>query len=342
MGTTFCSDRRRQGIDMNHINGKTLLLILVAVASAVAFWYFRPHDETVREPKQERLEGETQRVRKGSGRKKARRADIDPAKAAERERITSREVRGTDEGGLRKEIEAVLKELEAWANTPERKKVRRMWELLDIGDKREAIRLARDLMDSPDASIRREVAGCLGWIGEPAMDELTELLWDKDTDVVEDALSQWLQNFELLTDVEEKIALIKSAVGTMEKQEHVDTILMELAGIDEKLALEALSEIIEEHDGKMVGESAREMFEHLTGGEVYESPSSVEEYINHREAVKEQNAALTVMLREAIEVGDTELAKELYRQLYIGDPAELIEAERQVQAEAAMQAEQQL
>jgi len=63
----------------------------------------------------------------------------------------------------------------------------KMRDLLDSGDERGAIVLARKLMESPDEDVRQAVVLVLGWVGLTGFSDLTQMLDDSSESVAADA-----------------------------------------------------------------------------------------------------------------------------------------------------------
>lgn len=161
------------------------------------------------------------------------------------------------------------------ALSKERQQVVHMRLALDGGDRRLAMRYARDLMDSDDIGVRHSVLDAFGWIGRDALPELTEMMMDEDAIIAQEALEYWKDSFQEIPEEADRAKIIVDLIPTLTTQVECDSILMELTKMQTPTAMDAVVSIIEGTKG--VGkECALEMYEHLTGGEIYEGVEQAE------------------------------------------------------------------
>ena len=162
--------------------------------------------------------------------------------------------------------------------TEEEKEAEKMRDLLDDGNTQAAIRLARNLMDSTNRRVRSQVLETLAWIGHRALPEITEMINDADPGIAEEALSSWEQAFSEISGEHRQAATIVETLPKLKKPDPVNAILMHATELDERVALPMLSQIIDANVN-FVGECAREMYSHITGGEIYESAEATRRYL---------------------------------------------------------------
>ena len=153
--------------------------------------------------------------------------------------------------------------------TPEEKEAEKMRDLLDDGQEQAAIRLARNLMDSEDRKIRSQVLETLAWIGRRAIPEITEMINDADPDIAEEALSAWEQAFSEVGGEHRQAAVIAETLPKLRKPDPVNAILHHATEMDERTAMQMLAGIIDSNATNFVGECARDMYRHVSGGEIY-------------------------------------------------------------------------
>lgn len=222
---------------------------------------------TVKEAEQ--IVGKDQRkARAGRGRQKA------AVESRETEESTA-EYYGTDDSFTRA-IKALREYLESddFKSLPlSRQMVKHMRLALDGGDKHLALKYARELMDDGDPEIRHAALDTFGWIGMSALSEITEMMADPDKGIAEEALSKWSTIFEEIPEEVDRAAILIELVPTLNSQVEVDTALMALTKMSAKTGIETTVKIIE-GSTSLGSECARDMYEHLTGGEVYENEAT--------------------------------------------------------------------
>lgn len=153
--------------------------------------------------------------------------------------------------------------------TPDEQEAERMRDLLDSGETTAAIRCARGLMDSEDWRVRMQVVETLAWIGRRAMPEIVEMINDKVPDVSMEAISAWEQAYGEISGERRQADAIAETVSKLKTPSAVSAILMNVAALEDEVSLPMLSEIIDANSTNFVGECARDMYRHITGGEVY-------------------------------------------------------------------------
>lgn len=186
--------------------------------------------------------------------------------------------------------------------TPERMRAVRLRQAMDAGDNREILRLARDLMDSPDRMTRGLVLQALGFVGSGALPEITEMLADPDIDLAADAIEQWTMAFDGIENAESKAETLVEMVGMLEERTQIDAILMAVTKMETRTALETVAEIIQTKSGE-AREAAYDMYNHLTGGEDYQDANSVEEYLTRKAEEAKQAAEDWQKIRQAAAEG---------------------------------------
>lgn len=156
--------------------------------------------------------------------------------------------------------------------TPEQKQVREMQRLLDDDKVGLALREARSLMDSKNGEIRSAVLETLQWIGRRALPEITEMLNDPDEQVATEALTAWELAFGEFDGDRRKALAIEESVVLVKKSDTIRELLRQFSDIEQKVALQTLSKLIEKHNGTALGECARECYEEISDGKPYEPP----------------------------------------------------------------------
>jgi hypothetical protein len=147
--------------------------------------------------------------------------------------------------------------------TEDERKAATMRELLDGGSEKEALRMARVLMGSPEKDVRSQVVTVLGWIGMRALPELTHMLSDEEEGIASDAFTQWKMAFGEIQDNALKAELLVSAFGVMTSEEDMESLGMSFSELPEDMAVRSLIQIIQSGN-PMAGEVAREQFAFIT------------------------------------------------------------------------------
>lgn len=163
--------------------------------------------------------------------------------------------------------------------TAEEKEAAEMRDLLDAGQTTAAIRHARNLMDSKDGRIRGQVLETLSWIGRRAMPEITEMINDADAGIAAEAISAWEQAFGEISGPNRQAMAIAETVVKLKNPDHVNAIFMHSTELDESISLPMVAEVIEANSTNMVGECGRDIYKHLSGGEIFESLAATREFL---------------------------------------------------------------
>lgn len=212
-----------------------------------------------------------------------------------------------DEKGFTDELRRVLAQL-----SEDELKLVRMNLHMNSGDKKQALKVARDLMDSDRADIRRLVAQAFGWIGAPALTELTQMLKDPDPSVVQEALEKWQTAFDQISTEDLSPTMLMDLLPVLESRELIHCALMTTTRMSLRNGLETVSGVIEENAGNaLLQEVAREMWTHLTGGEQYANANSVQEHMDKREREEKEGIKFWRQVNAAREAGDMERLSEL-------------------------------
>jgi hypothetical protein len=183
----------------------------------------------------------------------------------------------TATGGVGRATGAATNAAPARARTPDERDADTMRALLDSGDEKGALKIARRLLDSEDADVRSRVLIVLGWIGLKALPELTQMLADKDDSVASDAFTQWKMAFEEIQEDDAKAELLVAAMGSMRHQEDMESLVMSVDQLKEDLAVAALVGIIQ-GENKVAGEVAREHYAFVTQSD-YTTPEAAAQWI---------------------------------------------------------------
>jgi len=162
--------------------------------------------------------------------------------------------------------------------TGDQRKVAEMNAAIDNGETHVALRMARELMDSKDAAVRMAVTDALGFIGKRALPDIEAMLGDPDGEVAQSALNAWELGLTELNSDRVRAAVVERAVKSVANRAMLDAILIQLTGIDEKLALTTLQRIIQANSGKAASVCAKSMFEHIAG-EPWDSPERLLELL---------------------------------------------------------------
>jgi hypothetical protein len=242
-----------------------MVLIGVAVcAGVIAFALFQRRDPVAGTPGQRvPALGSTQAVARVAADKRGARV----------ERPDSRTVTG----GVGRATGAATNAAPAVARTPDERDADAMRALLDSGDEKAALKIARRLLDSDDVDVRMRVVIVLGWIGLRALPELTQMLADEDDGVASDAFTQWKMAFEEIQEDDAKAELLVAAMGSMRHQEDMESLVMSVDQLKEDLAVAALVGIIQ-GENKVAGEVAREHYAFVTQSD-YTTPEAAAQWI---------------------------------------------------------------
>ena len=147
-------------------------------------------------------------------------------------------------------------------------------QLLDSGDVKLTLALAREMRYSGRRSDRAAAGETFGWLGTEAMSDLTGMLADPDPEIAADAMTDWSQSLSAIEDEGLRCELIKEAANSFGGDEAMESILMELVTVEDYRAVQTLDEIISGGAPDAAKEIARDVYSHLGG----------EEYVNSSEA----------------------------------------------------------
>lgn len=147
-------------------------------------------------------------------------------------------------------------------------------QLLDSGDVKLTLALAREMRYSGRRSDRAAAGEAFGWLGTEAMSDLTGMLADPDPEIAADAMTDWSQSLSAIEDEGLRCELIKEAANSFGGDEAMESILMELVTVEDYRAVQTLDEIISGGAPDAAKEIARDVYSHLGG----------EEYVNSSEA----------------------------------------------------------
>ena len=172
--------------------------------------------------------------------------------------------------------------------TPEEREAELMRSLLDDGKTSAALRHARNLMDSDSKHIRSLVLDALSWIGKRALPEITEMINDPNPDIAGEALAAWEQAYSEIDGEHRQAAAMSETLPKLRNQQHVNSILMHVPEMELTVSLPMLSKIIDSCSTNFIGECARDMYTHVTGGEVYESLAVTQLFLEQEKNRKSQ------------------------------------------------------
>jgi len=133
-------------------------------------------------------------------------------------------------------------------------------------------------LESKDAAIRQSMVDTLGWFGEKAIPELTPFLADPDEDVAESAMNEWETAVSSIEDEKLKIGVVEMAMQVISNEDGIESIANEYIGVDEKLAVESLTRVIEGGGNAKGIARAKETYEFVTG-DAYTSRAAAEKWI---------------------------------------------------------------
>jgi hypothetical protein len=117
----------------------------------------------------------------------------------------------------------------------------------------------------------------LGWFDVATMTELTQFLDDPDEDIASDALMQWEEALNQIESETARVRIVVKAMDALTSEEALDQISMELNSVDEKLAIDALNQIINSKNPGAV-DKGKEVYEFITG-EAYSGPEAANKWL---------------------------------------------------------------
>lgn len=161
--------------------------------------------------------------------------------------------------------------------TPSQQKARDMRALLDEGNERDALRLARQLMTDEDPDVRSETVTVVGWIGMRALPELTQMLADAEESIADEAMSSWNMAFNEIEDQGLKAEMLVMAMKTSEQDSRLEELAILSSQMREDYAVRAMVDVIESGN-PIAAEIAREHYEFMTQ-DTYSSREAAEAWI---------------------------------------------------------------
>ena len=160
-------------------------------------------------------------------------------------------------------------------------------QLLDSGNGKLALALAREMRYSGRRSDRAAAEESFAWLGTAALSDLTGMLADPDPEIAADAMTDWSQSLSAIEDEGLRCELVKEAANNFGNDEAMESILMELVKVEDYLAVQTLDEIINGSAPDATKEIARDVYSHLSG----------EDYVN-------SGAAQALAVRLKAEAGE--------------------------------------
>lgn len=127
--------------------------------------------------------------------------------------------------------------------------------------------ISAEVVACTNAEIRQSYVDALGFFGSKALAELTPFLADPDEDVRESAQNEWSMAVSDVENDGEKISIVEMAMAVVSDEDFLEEISGEYIGIDEKLAVESLAQIISNGRSKAGVAKAKETYEFVTGDE---------------------------------------------------------------------------
>lgn len=142
---------------------------------------------------------------------------------------------------------------------------------------KEAILIARKLMNSANAEVRQDVADNLGWIGLEALAELSQMLSDPDQDVAQSVFTHWAQALDSIKAEGLKVQLLIAGLQVVDDESSLESGVMMFDSMAEEVSVPALVEVIE-GGNSVASEVAREHYEFTTGTE-YTTPEAARVWV---------------------------------------------------------------
>lgn len=149
---------------------------------------------------------------------------------------------------------------------------------LDANDSTSVIKLCGQITAESGRELRAQAVQALGWFGKSAMAELTPYLADPDEDIASDALFQWLDALSQIEADGERASTVAMAMKVLSDENALEQISMELNGIDEKLAINTLAQIIG-GENALADKVAKDAYAFITG-EKYTTPAAAEKWLD--------------------------------------------------------------
>lgn len=126
--------------------------------------------------------------------------------------------------------------------------------------------LALDVQNSTNSEVRSELVDNLGTYGKKALLELMPFMADPDPDIAENARDQWTMALSEIDSEKSKCKYIESAMGILTDEDTLSSMMTELAGCDDRLAIQTIVNVIASGTKQAVS-AAKEQYEFITGEE---------------------------------------------------------------------------
>ena len=149
---------------------------------------------------------------------------------------------------------------------------RRLMEAIEQGqsdeDLEQLVKVIPEVSASTNAEVRSELVDALGWFGVQGMNHLLPFMADSDDDVRESAIENWTSALGEVEDEGMRAQMISAVMQVLKDEDALESMTNELIGMDEKIALQTLVDVIEGGKAAQQGVAvAREQYEFLTGEE---------------------------------------------------------------------------
>lgn len=258
--------------------GKILTIAAVLISAAVALFFCLDFEEGAEVPPSESKESSIARKSlRTSDRKTRKRIDRKSEKARKSASIKTRQ-RGS-QGKVQNDtkISDVSHVEEETLTVEEKKLYDDIQEALDSENRKSIIELCKRVNKSSKRELRAQAVNALGWFDVATMTELTQFLDDPDEDIASDALMQWEEALNQIESETARVRIVVKAMDALTSEEALDQISMELNSVDEKLAIDALNQIINSKNPAAV-DKGKEVYEFITG-EAYSGPEAANKWL---------------------------------------------------------------
>ena len=123
------------------------------------------------------------------------------------------------------------------------------------------------------------------------MNHLLPFLADPDDDVRQSAIDSWTSSLGEVEDEKMKAGLITAVMQVMKDEDALESMTSELIGMDEKIALQVLVDVIEGGKAsKQAVAAAKEQYEFLTGDE-YTTVEAADKWLAENYEPRDQEKA---------------------------------------------------
>ena len=149
---------------------------------------------------------------------------------------------------------------------------RRLMEAIEQGqsdeDLGQLVKVIPEVSASTNSEVRSELVDALGGFGVQGMNHLLPFMADSDEDVRESAIENWTSALGEVEDEGMRAQMISALMQVLKDEDALESMTNELIGMDEKIALQTLVDVIEGGKAAQQGVAvAREQYEFLTGEE---------------------------------------------------------------------------